>query len=188
MADARQSHNVAGGHIAGRDVNIISTTTISSVVLEELQQLYEKLKQNPGGDASDGSFCEKLEHYLSARTKGDVRGLEQKLQDSGRLDQLDDAVEKKERATKSIMRHQASKTAQRIYVIVLDELHANFSLMVTPMVQAGEGRVAVDERILHMLENVRAKLGENFLEFTISDLLALLFFLGGNCHIRLDKC
>ena len=125
---------------------------------------------------------------MSAATDGDVRGLEAKLRDSGRLEQLQSAAALKERAFKSIMKHQTSRTAQRIYTIVLSELHASFTLIVTPVIQDGAERAEVDQCINAILQATKNMLGENLLEFDVMDLLALLYYLGGNCHIRWDKC
>ncbi|HGA6848753.1 TPA: ABC-three component system protein [Salmonella enterica subsp. enterica serovar Virchow] len=46
----------------------------------------------------------------------------------------------------------------------------------------------VDEKISSIIDELYTSLGENLLELTAKDLLGLLFFLGGNCHIRWDKC
>jgi hypothetical protein len=39
-----------------------------------------------------------------------------------------------------------------------------------------------------VLAPTNAMLGENDLQITSIDVLGLLYFLGGNCHIRWDKC
>lgn len=184
MFTSQSNNNAQGDIIAGnKTVNIYNPSGS-----EELHKLYEKLKDNGVGDSSHGGFSEKLQHYLSANTDGDIRGLQEKLSASDRLDQLDFAMLLKERATKAIMRQQMSRTAQRIYVIILDELHTGFELIVTPYIQSGENRAAVDERTRDLLKGVAELFGENPLELTIKDLHGLLYFLGGNCHIRWDKC
>ncbi|MDT9106674.1 ABC-three component system protein [Escherichia coli] len=94
----------------------------------------------------------------------------------------------KEKATKAIMRRQTSKTAQRIFVIILDQIHFDFITKVTPLIEADSSRVIVDEKIASIIDELYSSLGENLLELTAKDLLGLLFFLGGNCHIRWDKC
>ena len=183
-----QSNNkVSGDLVAGNKSETIININSSSAT-DELSALYEKLKFDGAGDASNGKFCDKLEHYLSVVTDGDVRGLEAKLQDSGRYDLLNFAMQLKEQATKNLMRYQSSRTAQRVYTILLDELHTRFTLIVTPTIQAGASREEVDERISLILQSTKGMLGENILEFTVKDLLALIYFLGGNCHIRWDKC
>ncbi|QQC63158.1 ABC-three component system protein [Paraburkholderia ginsengisoli] len=190
---ASQSHNDVGGDLVGRDKVDNSKTTVIQLVTngaagQELAALYEKLKADGVGDPSHGQISEKLEHYMSTTTDGDVRGLEAKLRDSGREEQLRAATDLKERAFKSIMKYQTSRTAQRVYTIVLSELHAAFTLTVTPVIQQGADRVAVDQCISAILQATKNMLGENVLEFDVMDLLALLYYLGGNCHIRWDKC
>jgi len=186
----RQSNNNVGGDIIARDKHVATTFNFpgGGASVDELSLLYAKLKEKGGGEASGGSFCEELEHYLAARNGSDVRGLEEKLRDSGRLDQLDTATELKEKAMKAVMRFQSSRTAQRIYTIILTDLHTKFDLMVTPAIQEGAKRREVDMCIQQVLETTKSMLGENVLELTVRDLLSLLYFLGGNCHIRWDKC
>lgn len=184
----RQSDNVAGRDIAGRDINNTTNNTYyGTPSLDELALLYEKLKLDGIGDPSNNQFSLKLQHYMATPTDGDVRGLEAKLKDSGRLDMLNFAIGQKELATKLIMKYQSSRSAQRIFTILLDELHTIYVLTVTPVIQADGDRTAVDQSISQALDKIRALLGENILEFTVKDLLGLLYFLAGNCHIRWDK-
>lgn len=187
-----QNHNDVCGDLVGGD-KVDNSTTVIKIITNggagrELEALYEKLRADGIGDHSQGQFSAKLQHYMSSTTDGDVRGLEAKLRDSGRDDQIWSATDLKERAFKSIMRHQTSRTAQRVYTIVLSELHAAFTLTVTPVIQQGADRVAVDQCIVAILQATKNILGENILEFDVMDLLALLYYLGGNCHIRWDKC
>jgi len=162
--------------------------TVHQATVNEIQLLYQKLKEQDTTDLTNGSFCEQLEHYMAVKTEGDIRGLEDKLKSSDRADQLDAALQMKERATKAIMRLQSSKTAQRIYTIILDELHTDYMLSVSPLIQKDASREEVDGKISVIVSSVRDRLGENYLELTTKDILGLLYFLGGNCHVRWDKC
>lgn len=173
--------------MAGRDITKFNFDMRPGRTLDELTLLYARLRAGEI-DAKDGSgFCEKLTHYLAAPTEGDLRGLEAKLRESGRSDQLYFAMSHKEKAAKMVMRQQSSRVAQRIYTILLDELHTTYMLTVTPIIESGGNRVAVDAAINGMLHNVNSMLGENVLDVSVKDLLGLLYFLGGNCHIRWDK-
>lgn len=182
-----QKGNVVHGDMAARDV--IKTTNIyhSSPSVEELALLYAKLKLDGVGEPSNNVFSQKLMHYLSVPTDGDVRGLEAKLKDSGRMDMLRFAMREKEAAVKLLMKYQSSRSAQRVFTILLDELHTIYMLTVTPVIEDGGGRAEVDAKISDALHAIKSMLGENFLEFTVKDLIGLLFFLAGNCHIRWDK-
>ncbi|CUY37404.1 MULTISPECIES: ABC-three component system protein [Serratia] len=185
MLTEQSGNHVSNGSVVGRDQHIHNYG--DKGVNKELLSLYEKLKRDGCGDKST-DFCEELNHYLSAQTEIDVRGLDAKLSESNRLDLLLLAKQMKQRATKAIMRRQTSKTAQRIFVIILDQIHFDFIMKVTPLIQDDKERGVVDEEIRLIINELYSSLGENLLELTAKDLLGLLFFLGGNCHIRWDKC
>jgi hypothetical protein len=182
-----QKGNEVHGDMAAQD--IIKTTNIyhSSPSVEELAILYAKLKKDGVGEPSNNVFSQKLMHYLSVPTDGDVRGLEAKLNDSGRKDILQFALREKEAAVKLLIKYQSSRSAQRVFTILLDELHTIYMLTVTPVIQNDGERGEVDAKINEALQAIKSMLGENFLEFTVKDLLGFLFFLAGNCHIRWDK-
>lgn len=174
-----------GGSIVGRDQTIIYCARRG--VSDELLGLYERLKTEGVGEKS-AEFCDKLNHYMAHQVDGDVRGMDVKLLESSRSDMLVMGKMMKEHATKAIMRQQTSKTAQRIYVIIIERIYFDFMLKVTPLIQDDKSRIEVDAKISSVIDNIYDALGENPLEFTEMDLLGLLFFLGGNCHIRWDKC
>lgn len=185
----KQTDNVVSGDLVGRDkVETTLNLNMTSASVDELAALYAKLKSDGVGDSSGGMFCEQLEHYFGTNVDVDVRGLEAKLRESGRQDQIGSAKQLKERATMALMRQQTSRTAQRIYTIILSELHTKFELIVTPAIQSDASRADVDFRISAILDTTRMMLGANVLEITVRDLFGLLYFLGGNCHIRWDKC
>lgn len=158
------------------------------MVNSQLERLYNKFKDEQQQGVVTSGIDEALQHYISSPTDGDVRGLEEKLIAAGRQNDLYLAKLLKERATKAIMRHETSRTAQRIYTVVLDELHTNFSLTATPLIQQNAGNVAIDQSILKIIRETSVSLGENVLDLSVKDIWALLYYLGGNCHIRWDKC
>lgn len=187
MSIEQSGNTVTNGNIiSGDQTNHIFNYPVKGTN-REIQKLYEYLKRGDIGEAVPG-FCAELEHYMSLQPDIDVRGLDAKLLESNRKDLLFLAKQMKEKATKAIMRRQTSKTAQRIFVIILDQIHFDFITKVTPLIEADSSRVIVDEKIASIIDELYSSLGENLLELTAKDLLGLLFFLGGNCHIRWDKC
>ena len=106
--------------------NVIKTVNnyYPSASVEELALLYAKLRLDGIGDPSNNAFSHKLKHYLAVPTDGDVRGLEAKLRDSGRLDMLHFAMREKEAAVKMLMRYQSSRSAQRVFTILLGMLRS----------------------------------------------------------------
>ncbi len=185
MSVEQSGNDVVNGSIVGRDQIIHQYAPKGTN--SEIQALYDRLKRGESVDSSS-TFCDELNHYMSLQPEIDVRGLDAKLVESNRADLLFIAKQMKEKATKAIMRRQTSKTAQRIFVIILDQIHFDFIMKVTPLIQEDKERGVVDTRISEIIDNLYSSLGENLLEITAKDLLGLLFFLGGNCHIRWDKC
>ena len=178
-----QSGNTAGGDIVGRD----KKETHIHGAQSPLAALYEKLRS--ADQSAAAQISEQLQHFCNAVTDGDVRGLEDKLKASGRQDLLSAAAYLKQAATKVIMKWQTSGVAQDILTYVLSRLYKDFLMYVTPAIEAGASRAEIDvlinEKVLQPSEGM---LGDNDLMLTPSDLLGLLFYLGGNCHIRWDKC
>lgn len=153
-----------------------------------LSRLYQILRDDDMAASYTAQIADMLQHYC-AGLSADVRGLEDKLAASGRTDLLTEAAELKQRAAKLIMRWQTSPVTQDIITHVLAKIHQAFMLCVRPAVEAGAPRTEVDQLIAKMvIEPTSAMLGDNDLSITMIDILGLLFFLGGNCHVRWDKC
>lgn len=154
-----------------------------------LAPLYERLRAERDSAPQMAQISDQLQHYCTATTDGDVRGLEAKLKAAGRTDLLRLACELKQTATKNLMKYQTSGVAQDILTHILAKLYMEFVLQVTPAVQAQASRQEVDSLISEKVVNATfAMLGDNDLNLTPADLLGLLFYLGGNCHIRWDPC
>lgn len=185
MSIEQSGNDVKYGHIVAGNQTIHQHAPKGTN--REIQNLYDRLKRGESGEL-DSAFCAELEHYMSLQPEIDVRGLDAKLVESNRKDLLFLAKQMKEKAAKAIMRRQTSRTAQRIFVIILDQIHCDFIMKVTPLIEEDNPRVVVDEKISSIIDDLYSSLGENLLELTAKDLLGLLFFLGGNCHIRWDKC
>ncbi|WP_366945611.1 ABC-three component system protein [Polaromonas sp.] len=174
---------------AGRD--IIGGNKIEQFAAPStpLTRLYEIFRDANAAAPYTAQISDMLQHYCATTTGSDVRGLEEKLNASNRQDLLADASMWKEQASKMIMKWQTSPVAQDILTHILTRLHAEFTLNVRPAVEAGKTREEVDELISSkVLQPAHVMLGDNDLGLSYIDLLGLLFFLGGNCHIRWDKC
>lgn len=182
-----QRGNTAAGDIVAGDQ--YKSETHYHALTSPLASLYQKLKASSAAHPESGFIFDQLEHYCNVATDGDVRGLEDKLSAAGRTDLIDQASKLKEFAAKSVMKWQTSGAAQSIFLHILGKMHAEFLLHVTPAIQNGLPRQEVDaligEKVVRPIEMM---LGENDLGLTTADILGLLFFLGGNCHIRWDKC
>jgi hypothetical protein len=179
-----QTNNVAGGDIVAGD----KTTNIVYAKRTRIDLLNEKYKAELGEEGLSG-FISELQHYMGRATNPDVRGLAAKLADSGRSDLIHDGESLKEKAAKKIVQFQTSPAAQEIFVWVLASMYARFLQYVLPAVQSQAGRDIVDALVHEkVVEPVLAELGENVLALYPDEIVGLLFFLAGNCHIRWDKC
>ncbi|MFP1910297.1 ABC-three component system protein [Lonsdalea quercina] len=182
----QSGNRVGNGSIVGGDQKCYITNIVRSSN-KTLNRLYQKLSSEDK-IIGEEDFCDKLKHYLATDTNPDIRDLEKKLADSGRAELIYFATDLKEKAFKAIMKRQSSKTAQEIYVFILDKIHTDFILKITPLIQRDEDRVTIDHETATVIESISEMLGDNLLDLSEKDLLGLLYFLGGNCHIRWDKC
>lgn len=179
---AVQIGNKADGDIIGGSKNVFITQPTS------LSRLYQILRDGEQASSHKSKIAEILQHYCAATTT-DVRGLVAKLSESGRTDLLSDAVLWKQRASMLIMQWQTSPVTHDIITHILSKIHTEFTLHVKPAIEEGRPRSEVDQLISEkVLAPTDAMLGENDLQITYADLLGMLYYLGGNCHIRWDKC
>jgi len=182
-----QSGNTAKGDIVAGNQH----KTVNNVYSppSPLAKLYERFRSSGAEQICVAQISEQLQHYCSVGTDGDVRGLEEKLTAAKRQFLLKTASRLKENAAKTIMKWQTSGVAQDILTIVLSNIYSEFMLHVTPAIESSASMQEVDALISEKVINpTAALLGDNDLMLTSTDLLGLLFFLGGNCHVRWDKC
>lgn len=182
-----QIGNKAGQDVVGRDKyegNIFHVNQPTS-----LSRLYEIFRDAEKSAPYTAQIAEQLRHYCAITTSADVRGLTEKLTSSGREYLISDATMMKEQATKLIMRWQTSPVTQDIITHILAKIYTEFVFNVRPAIQAGKSSEVIDELIISKVIHPTEKmLGDNDLSLTLTDIAGLLFFLGGNCHIRWDKC
>jgi hypothetical protein len=182
-----QRGNTAAGDIVAGDQ--YKTENHFHALTSPLASLYQKLRAASQASPEKGFIFDQLEHYCNVATDGDVRGLEDKLTAADRSDLIEQASRLKQFAAKTVMKWQTSGAAQSILLHILGKMHTEFLLHVTPAIQEGVPRQQVDALIGEkVIQPIELMLGDNDLGLSPADLLGLLFFLGGNCHIRWDKC
>ena len=177
-----QIGNKADGDIVGGSKYVQVTQPTS------LSRLYQIFRDAEQASSHQSNIVDILQHYCAPATT-DVRGLEAKLTESGRVDLLSDALLWKQRASMLIMQWQTSPVTHDIITHVLSKIHTEFTLHIKPAIEEGRLRSEVDQLISDkVLAPTDAMLGENDLQITYADLLGMLYYLGGNCHVRWDKC
>jgi hypothetical protein len=187
-----QVDNNVVGSMAGRDVNNLGTTHITNNQITnskktQIEYLYDRLKQEVNGKVELQEFVEELQHFMGRATLGIERSLSDKLSLTGRSDLISIAEEAKEKAVKKIMRYQSSPAAQDIFAHVLGELHTKYLLNVRPLIAAGKDRATVDAAMDRLvISPIAESMEPSSLALTPSLILALLFYLAGNCHVQWD--
>lgn len=180
-----QSGNTAGGDIVGGD----KYSGVFQAPPNSLSRLYQILRDADKAAPYTAQIAAQLQHYCATTTSADVRGLAEKLTAGDRVDLIDDASLWKQMASMLIMKWQTSPVAQDILTHILSRLYFEFVFHARPAIQEGKSRAEVDELVSSkVIQPTYAMLGDNDLGLTYLDLMGLLFYLGGNCHIRWDKC
>lgn len=174
------------GDFIGRDdksINIINHNTFtSSIYLQNLYECYQKEKlDNP----EFKKLCEELD-YFNSIVKGDVMGLEEKLRQGGRERLIAYALDVKEKFHKKLIKtSQFSNIAQDINVYLLSKVHKGFMMDIYHLICEGESddkiNLLINERII---KPVQQDLGINPLKYNENDIMGMIFFLTGNCHIK----
>jgi len=187
-----QNNNHIAGSLAGRDINNPTTNNYTTnqygnAKKTQIGFLYDRLKHEVNQQEGLKEFVEELQHYMGRAAADIDRSLSEKLTSSGRIDLIQIAEELKEKAAKKIMRFQSSPAAQDIFAYVLGELHTKYLMHVRPLVVSGKDRITVDSAMeRHVINPIAESMEPSALDLTPSLILALLFYLAGNCHVQWD--
>lgn len=184
-APVHQDGNTAGGHIAGRDVNV----TISSPPVPQtaLGRLFTRMKQEAAEDQTLCDYIKELEVFTRTVENEEVVGLESKLQAAGRKDQIDMATAMKELVFSQLRLNVFSPTFQQIYATLMGKIFEEFETWVKPAILKGQDRQAIDELVNTKV--VRPIVAEvepcgDYQGVAPQTIRGMVYFLTGNCHIR----
>lgn len=189
MMISNQKGNQVSGHQAGRDVLVTHNTYTTEATKGYVALLFERLRLEGGPSCSTSAdaFIEELQHFLDKPASEVSRTLAEKLTASDRRDLIPLAEAEKERAMKKIMRFQTSETAQQIFACVLSDLRNRFLLHVSPLLAANASRAEVDAAIHDkVIAPVAQSMEPSPLLLDPGTVMAMLFYLAGNCHIKWD--
>ncbi len=174
-----------GRDYIGRDdnsTNIINSVNSNSTYLNNLYERFEKEKiENPEFE----KLCEELD-YFNSIIDGDVIGLEGKLQQGGKEKILFYALDVKDRFHRKLMKtSQYSMIAQDINVYILSKVRSSFMREIYSLIlnNASDEKInlMITERII---KPVQADLGINLFGYNEDDIMGMIFFLTGNCHLK----
>jgi hypothetical protein len=173
-----QTSNRAGGSIVGRDQIVVEGPR------SPMSHLLERFRQEAQRDPDFKETIEQLKHYLEKNPSSVVLGVTEKLTRAGRKDDIADALVKKERFAKILHAHMFSPVAQEIFACILGKLEIAFATKIKPLIRAGRSRIEIDAVLYDdVITPCYEGLESNDLKVYYPELVGMLYFLTGNCHI-----
>jgi hypothetical protein len=180
--EVEQTDNVVHGDQAGRDIHKPTTIIQQAAGVTPMARMIERFRAETAADREVRQTIERLQRWMKA--DGHVIGLNQKLEAGGRMDIIRMAVEAKDRFAKCIMRHEFSPAAQEIYAFLLAKTHQLFVTLIYPGICRGESPAQIDQRLADVYGRVEALLEDNPLGITPEEVMGMLYWLTGNCHLQ----
>ena len=174
------------GKVTGRDDNSlnISNSYERSVYLSGL---YEKFQKEKEADPELKAICDELDYFNSQVKDDEIIGLDAKLTNANKLPTvIRYAKYAKEKFHKKLMlTSQYSIAAQDINVYILSKIHRSFLMEIYSVICNGENESKIQALITERIINpVKAELGSNLFKYDEDDIMGMIFFLTGNCHIK----
>lgn len=174
-----------GGSFIGRDDKSVTFVTNSNSRSTYLQNLYDRYEKEKAENPEFKDLCEELD-YFNSIIDGDVIGLEEKLTLGGRERILFYALDVKDKFHKKLMiTSQYSLIAQDINVYILSKVRSTFMREIYSLICNDESQekinLLISERII---KPVQDDLGINLFKYNEDDIMGMIFFLTGNCHLK----
>lgn len=179
-----QSRSRAGGHIAGRDINI---TNVESRAVGIVESLLNKLHEEMQNDAHVSSRIERLQRYYVQRAHDGIHGLKDKLQKANRQNTYDDAIEMKEMFVKLLERWSLYASAQQIFVHLLARAERNFTDIILPQVpELSPAQMNFLMKDL-IIEPTVHDCGASIFEIDHNTATGMIYWLAEQCFVRWHK-
>lgn len=181
---AVENSDISGG-IAGRDytINHTSNNIINNnrEVSRYMDILTKKLKEELS-QGDNGQIDSAWTSFFRETLDGELVGLEEKLKKGG-VSRIKMPIYAKQEFVKKMARYEYYQSAQDIYDFLLGLILTNFSTHITPIIEAGHIPVEPDLIERHIYDPVLSVLGDNVLKFNNFEIMGMLYYLTGNCHI-----
>jgi hypothetical protein len=176
MGDVIQTGNVAD-IVAGRDVNLGTLKT-------PITRFLAAFRREVATGASCNTIIPDLQGFLESASSDELIGLTEKLEKGNRGSFLEQAKATKEAIAKKIDSHLFSISAQHIYTHLLDMAKNKFNARVSPLLIDGVRDSEVGKVLMEITDSIFSFLDDNDLELKHSDVLGLVFYLTGKCHLK----
>jgi CRISPR/Cas system-associated protein endoribonuclease Cas2 len=172
----KQTGNLVGGDQAGGDIYKDNVFQVGPVT--PMSQLIAKYREECKNDADIRQTIEQLRRY-QLPPEGEVIGLEVKLRQGGRVELLHFAL------VATDLKHEFSPAAQEIYVHLLAKVWQLFQQVVYPAICRGATPAEIDRLLADQIyAKVEALLESNPLKIQADEIMGMLYWLTGNCHLK----
>ncbi|MFV5384164.1 ABC-three component system protein [Acinetobacter junii] len=184
--DIQAGGDVAGGNIDKSQSYHIHLPANGHVSL--LQPFLDIMAKIESGNSIDiENELDDIEHY-SKHHRSDNRGLEKKLEDSGRHYMVDDAVRYKTKASQFILKNQDKPALLYLIGRILSKIKITYDSLIVPLIQADASIEIIEANIFkEVVTPIQNTLVGTPLSYNDDCVVHLMYFLAGNCHICWDK-
>jgi trehalose/maltose hydrolase-like predicted phosphorylase len=148
-------------------------------------KLADEYKKEIRNNTLINDIAGKLLHFTTS-IDTEFIGLEQKLINGGFESELQFAALLKEQYTKYLIANNLSKVGQKIHSFLLARIFVAFNMYIPDAIKEGRSRQEIKEIIIErIVQPVEDTLGvDNVLDLYQDDVMAMVYFLTGNCHIK----
>lgn len=157
--------------------------TIASQVPGLLDRLSKEISS---GTVYVDAFIDDLQMFQNRRSSSRLVGLEAKLKEAEREDQLESAQEKKELFAKLLAKMQHYPAAQQLFALFLARINDVFENNIIPHVSSLD-RQQIDQIIEDkILQPTISDMGSGFEHFTINHahIRGMIYWLADRCYVR----
>lgn len=191
MTRESDEFNVGGGQnqFLPRATHAVQNIYGSQQRESRLARRFRLLMEEIESDSRLRESIHDIQHYNTVLDGS--RGLDAKLADGGFAPaEIDDARRAKQQFAMKMCRYQHYESAQHINVYLFGQVKVLFDTYVVPLVKGdapiSEVRRSVYERVLMpVMEKIeRDGADDLYLCYTEADILGLVYYLTGNCHLN----
>jgi hypothetical protein len=169
----------------GSLTHVENNTYYSNSYTINYSKLAEEYKKETTSDIVMIEIVSKLQHFITS-VDSEFIGLEQKLINGGFQNELQFANLLKEQYTKYLTSNNLSKAGQKIHAFLLARIFVAFNMYIPEAINEGRTNLEIKQIILErIVQPVEDVLGvDNVLELYQDDVMSMVYFLTGNCHIK----
>lgn len=155
-----------------------------SVIARALAKMQE-LKES---DEDFQWFVDRLNFFTNDKAKNPVIGLEKKLENGGRYDLVETAIERKDLFAKRLMKSQLNPRRQYVFLYILQKIDFVFEGRVKPLIKKGAPDEVIDAIIMSgIVDNIYCEVVAEDPTIDQAMISGMLYFLTGKCHLVWDK-